>query len=169
MTTIFLPHQTLKSLLINPTTMELKKATLTFPDSAMAKSFATAWSRHTLRGHTIGAGTTNVTVDIYDLTPEDKAWVDKYIDSINTPLKASSIAASPISSKNKFQLNRDQIRKIIGGKALLNYDDTNPGFIAFRLLSIPSADSAVKKLKAHGYDAQRSFQTSHVLIKTTTI
>ncbi len=59
------------------------KATLTFKDRPQAESFAKAWSRHSLRGHTIVAGTENVEVTVYDVTENDKAWIDSYVSTVN--------------------------------------------------------------------------------------
>ncbi len=59
------------------------KATLTFPTKQMAENFATAWSRHSLNGHTIGSGDTNVKVSIYNVNEDNKEWIDKYIANLN--------------------------------------------------------------------------------------
>jgi hypothetical protein len=59
------------------------KATLTFKTKAHAETFARAWSRKTMSGHTIGAGSADVTVHIYEITTETKAWIDNYVNTIN--------------------------------------------------------------------------------------
>jgi hypothetical protein len=59
------------------------KATLTFEHRRMAEKFATDWGRYSKRGHIIGSGNKNVSVTIFDVTPEDKVWVDEYISFCN--------------------------------------------------------------------------------------
>ena len=50
-------------------------------------------------------------------------------------------------------MTQNEIRKAIGGKALLEYEE-NPAFISFRLLSTSAARSAIKKLISFGYNAK---------------
>lgn len=63
-------------------TSDIPSATLTFPSRSAAQEFATAWGRHSTRGHDMSAtkqdGTTQVT--IYKLSGENKKWVDSYVD-----------------------------------------------------------------------------------------
>ena len=61
------------------------KATLIFPNRQDAEDFCIQWSRYSKRGHTIGPGVENVEVTVYDLTGEDKDWIDNYISKINQP------------------------------------------------------------------------------------
>lgn len=49
-------------------------------------------------------------------------------------------------------IDKEHVRKTIGGKALLEYQD-NPAFVSFRLLSFQGANAACKKLNNAGYDA----------------
>lgn len=55
------------------------KATLIFLTNEEAEEFATAYSRKTLRGHTI----TQNTVEVYELSIDDKNWIDKYVKDMN--------------------------------------------------------------------------------------
>ena len=50
-------------------------------------------------------------------------------------------------------MKQSEIRKAIGGKALLDYEE-NPAFISFRLLNSAAATNAVKKLISSGYNAK---------------
>lgn len=59
------------------------KATLTFPERWQAEAFAKNWSRQTLTGHTIGAGTVNVQVTVDNVTEESKKWIDEYVAKLN--------------------------------------------------------------------------------------
>ena len=61
----------------------MTKATLTFDTRNNAEIFAKAWSRKSLMGHTIGAGTQNVKVSIYNITDDLKKWVDDYVAKMN--------------------------------------------------------------------------------------
>lgn len=62
-------------------------AKLTFPTHAMASDFARSWSRHSLSGHSISAGVAKVhTVDIYNITETDKAWISDYIKARACPM-----------------------------------------------------------------------------------
>lgn len=53
-------------------------AKLEFPTRAMANDFATAWSRKTLMGHTVGGNT----VEVYNVTGELKEWIADYISQL---------------------------------------------------------------------------------------
>ena len=46
------------------------------------------------------------------------------------------------------------IKKIIG-RAVLNFDNTNPGFVSFSLISAQSANAAKNKLIAVGYEVKK--------------
>jgi len=74
------------------------KATLTFSDRNQAHRFATAWSFYSLRGHVMGSGTEIVTVTLYDVTDEDRLWIDAYVarlrESIYGTLEALELAIS---------------------------------------------------------------------------
>jgi hypothetical protein len=59
------------------------KATLNFANRFQAEKFATTWSRYSLRGHVISAGTENVSVTIFNVTEEDKIWIDSYVSELN--------------------------------------------------------------------------------------
>ena len=59
-------------------------ATLTFPTKELAENFAKEWSRHTLNGHTISGGDTDVKVSIYNITDEHKKWIDNYVLNLNS-------------------------------------------------------------------------------------
>ncbi len=62
------------------------KATINFPTRAMAERFARDWSRFTLCGHSISAGTKDVSVSVYDVTDERKDWIDRYTSNINSQI-----------------------------------------------------------------------------------
>lgn len=59
------------------------KATLTFLTRQVAGDFATAWSRKTLKGHTMGSGLENVKVTVYDISGNEEIWIDNYVDNLN--------------------------------------------------------------------------------------
>ena len=59
------------------------EATLTFTTLKMAEDFAKAWSRKSMKGHTIGSGAENVSVLIDGITDELKIWIDMYVANIN--------------------------------------------------------------------------------------
>lgn len=59
------------------------KATLTFPKRSQAENFATAWGRYSKTGHIVGSGTENVTVTVFEVTDEQKVWIDKYVSTLN--------------------------------------------------------------------------------------
>lgn len=56
-------------------------ATLNFPNRQLAIVFATAWGRYSARGHDMGAGKENVKVTIYEVTDEDRKWIENWIKS----------------------------------------------------------------------------------------
>ena len=60
------------------------KATLTFTTRENAEAFARAWGRSTKTGHVIGAGMENVKVTIYDVTDENKKFIDEYIKTLES-------------------------------------------------------------------------------------
>jgi hypothetical protein len=59
------------------------KATLNFPTREQAEQFALDWGRYSKTGHIVGAGETDVEVTVFDLTDEDKKWVDNYVANMN--------------------------------------------------------------------------------------
>ena len=59
------------------------KATLTFPKRSQAETFATAWSRYSKTGHIVGSGIENVVVTVFDVTDEQKVWIDNYVSTLN--------------------------------------------------------------------------------------
>ena len=59
------------------------KATLTFKTIELANDFAMAWSRHSKTGHIVGSGIENVSVTVFDLTENDKEWINKYVNNLN--------------------------------------------------------------------------------------
>ena len=61
-------------------------ATLTFFLRSDAEEFASSWSKLTLRGHTIGSGTENVKVTVFDVTDQEKSWIDNYVEFMNKDL-----------------------------------------------------------------------------------
>ena len=65
-------------------TTTMNKATLKFSTREVAERFATDWGRYSKRGHIVGAGTENVEVMVFDLTDNDRAWIDNYAAKINT-------------------------------------------------------------------------------------
>jgi hypothetical protein len=58
-------------------------ATLRFKSRADAKSFAKAWTMHTLRGHTVSSvrqdGSNDV--EVFDVTKPEKEWIDHYVST----------------------------------------------------------------------------------------
>lgn len=58
-------------------------ATLTFQSREQAEQFASAWVRNTFTGHVINAGSENVSVKVYDLNDDKKAWIEAYVEKIN--------------------------------------------------------------------------------------
>lgn len=65
------------------------KATIHFPTYEIAKEFATAWSRATLRGYSLfpkqADGSGKVSLD--GITPESKAWIDSHVEKLNSKLQ----------------------------------------------------------------------------------
>ena len=63
----------------------MEKATLTFPNQQMAKSFCSAWACKTLTGHDMSSkkedGSFEVTV--YDADEAKKAFIESYISNLN--------------------------------------------------------------------------------------
>lgn len=63
----------------------MEKATLTFPNQQMAKSFCSAWACKTLTGHDMSSkkedGSFKVTV--YDVDETKKAFIESYISNLN--------------------------------------------------------------------------------------
>lgn len=64
-------------------TTTMSKATLKFSTRSIAERFTTDWSRYSKRGHIIGAGTENVEVIVFDLTDNDRNWIEGYAAKIN--------------------------------------------------------------------------------------
>jgi hypothetical protein len=59
------------------------KATIALPTRELAMTFATLWSRHSLRGYSMSASNdSKTTVTIYDITAEDEQWIDNTINAI---------------------------------------------------------------------------------------
>ena len=64
--------------------IQIMTATLTFPDRQSAEDFAKAYSRHTLRGHSISPDTDNgVSVVVDGLSETDRRWIDNHVQAIN--------------------------------------------------------------------------------------
>jgi len=59
-------------------------ASIIFPTREMACEFARDYSRHTLRGHSISAGDTDVEVALDGLSDEDKKWINERVASLNS-------------------------------------------------------------------------------------
>ena len=59
------------------------KATLKFRLRNQAQEFTIKWSRHTLRGYSMSSGTEGVTVTVYDVTPDERLWIDQYVSNLN--------------------------------------------------------------------------------------
>ena len=55
------------------------KATLKFQTSEQAQTFATAWSRATSNGHTVG----NTDVTVYNVDEDAKSFIENYISKLN--------------------------------------------------------------------------------------
>ena len=62
---------------------KMSKATLTFSTRVVAEKFATDWSRYSRRGHIVGSGNDNVDVVVFDLTDNDKNWIDNWAAKAN--------------------------------------------------------------------------------------
>lgn len=61
---------------------KIMNATLKFPTRIQAENFATAWGRYSKKGHTVGAGTTDVEVSI-DIEEDEKEWIESYVSQMN--------------------------------------------------------------------------------------
>lgn len=63
-------------------------AEIDFPNRELAKMVATAWSRRTLRGYSLGPtkkdGT--ATLKLYSITPSERDWLDNQLQKINQHL-----------------------------------------------------------------------------------
>lgn len=57
-------------------------ATLTFATRQQAQEFAIAWGRHTLTGHTMTEGMTNVEVTVWG-AENHKEWIEAYVGRLN--------------------------------------------------------------------------------------
>lgn len=55
------------------------EATIEFNTNKDAEDFAIAYSRKTLRGHTVAQNK----VSIYGITEDDKKFIDSYIENLN--------------------------------------------------------------------------------------
>lgn len=56
-----------------------REATIYFPARKQAEAFARAWTRKTLRGHSI-IGTE---VHVYDVTEDDRMWIDATVEKMS--------------------------------------------------------------------------------------
>lgn len=59
------------------------KATLKFPLRIQAEKFAKNYARYSKKGHLVGSGLVNVEVTVFDVTDQDKDWIDGYISGLN--------------------------------------------------------------------------------------
>mgnify|MGYP003634122250 FL=1 len=59
------------------------KATLSFTNRKDAQKFATLWSRRSLMGYVLGNTENGASVDVYDITPALKDWIDEYVKEEN--------------------------------------------------------------------------------------
>lgn len=57
-----------------------EQANLKFGLRQQAQDFSRAWAFYSKRGHIMGSGLENVTVLIFDVTEQDKIWIDQYIE-----------------------------------------------------------------------------------------
>ena len=58
-------------------------ATITFSNREMAETFAILWGRHSLAGHIIHSGSTDVDVTIYGVTEQNKLWINSTVNNLN--------------------------------------------------------------------------------------
>jgi len=59
------------------------KATIALPTRELALTFATLWSRYSLRGYSMSSSNdSKTTVTIYDINAEDEQWIDNTINAI---------------------------------------------------------------------------------------
>ena len=56
----------------------LKSHSVNFDTRRQAQAFCTEWTMNTLTGHTMTAGMENVTVTVWDVTPEQLEWIKRY-------------------------------------------------------------------------------------------
>ena len=82
--------------------LPIKSMDIEFEDRAGAELFAQQWGRFTKRGHSIDAGKTDVKVRIWDVTPEEKTWVEAYIAEKNNEI-ALEAAASPAIQPGNYR------------------------------------------------------------------
>lgn len=73
---VFLKEDNIKQ---SQTKEQKVNATIEFTSNEEANEFASQYSRKTLRGHTVSQNIVNV----YDITPDERVWIDNYVDSIN--------------------------------------------------------------------------------------
>lgn len=59
-------------------------AKLIFQNRKQADKFCKAWSKKTLKGHTVGSGSEQVEVSLYNVNDSEKAWINKYVSDINS-------------------------------------------------------------------------------------
>lgn len=69
---------------MNPAPVKIMKASIKFPSRAMAQEFASAWSRATLRGHSITASAPDGSAEVWldGVTDESKAFIDSWVESL---------------------------------------------------------------------------------------
>ena len=61
---------------------ETMKATIVLPTRELAITFATLWSRYSLRGYATSTQDSTHTVTIYDITKNDEQWIDNTLNAI---------------------------------------------------------------------------------------
>ena len=54
-------------------------ATLKFATRELAETFCKAWSRYSLRGHSLGSGLTDVSVKVHDVSESDERWINEWV------------------------------------------------------------------------------------------
>ena len=52
---------------------------VSFEKRSEAERFAISWGRYSLSGHIVGAGEEDVEVTIFNVTEQQKKWVENYI------------------------------------------------------------------------------------------
>ena len=61
----------------------LKSLSIAFDTRQQAQTFCTKWTRKSLTGHTMTAGTENVTVTVWNVTPEQLEWIEGYKSTLS--------------------------------------------------------------------------------------
>ena len=60
-------------------TMTIKKShSVTFETRQQAQTFCSEWAMKTLTGHDMTAGMKDVTVTVWNVTPEQLEWIEEY-------------------------------------------------------------------------------------------